>query len=180
MHRRLRIRQRMFFNFSRLIFAVFLLSAAIVCANAQFPDAAPDKEDYPKTVKETLAKGRIDREKKDFEELVERGEEAAKISDEISKSFAKHNNFTSDDKKKLDRLEKLVKKIRSELGGDDDDSVENKPSSISAAVKTLQDTTVDLVDTIKKSTRYSVSVAAIESSNALLKIVRFIRIGELN
>ncbi len=167
----------MFFNFPRLIFAVLLISAASICALAQFPDTEPSKEDYPKTVKETLAKGRIDREKKDFQQLIERGEEAAKISGEISKSFAKYNKFSSDDQKKLDRLEKLVKKIRSELGGDDDDSVEDKPSSISAAVKTLQDTTGNLVNMIKKSTRYSVSVTAIESSNALLKIVRFIRFG---
>ncbi|CAN5343591.1 hypothetical protein BH20ACI1_BH20ACI1_03650 [soil metagenome] len=167
----------MFFNFPRLIFAVLLISAAIICVNAQFPDAAPNKEDYPKTVKETLAKGRIDREKKDYEQLIERGEEAAQISSEISKSFAKHNKFSSEDQKKLDRLEKLVKKIRNELGGDDDDSAEDKPSSISVAVKTLQEKTANLVDTIKKSTRYSVSVAAIESSNALLKIVRFIRFG---
>lgn len=167
----------MFFNFPRLIFTFLLVSSAAVCAAAQFPDTAPNKEDYPKTVKETLAKGRIDREKKDYEQLVERGEEAVKISDELSKSFAKHNKFSSEDQKKLDRLEKIVKKIRNELGGDDDDSVEDKPSSISVAVKTLKETTTDLVNTIKKSTRYSVSVAAIESSNALLKVVRFIRFG---
>ncbi len=169
----------MFLNFPRLIFAVLLISSAAVCAFAQFPDTAPpNKEDYPKTVKETLAKGRIDREKKDYQQLIEHGEEAAKISDELGKSFAKHNKLSSEDQKKLDRLEKLVKKIRNELGGDDDnDSVEDKPSSISVAVKTLQDTATNLVDMIKKSTRYSVSVAAIESSNALLKIVRFIRFG---
>ncbi len=168
----------MFFNFSRLIFLVLLISAAAVCVSAQFPDTSPpDKEDYPKTVKETLAKGRIEREKKDYEELVGRSEEAVKISDELSKSFAKNNKFSSEDQKKLDRLEKLVKKIRSELGGDDDDVLDKNPSSISAAVKTLQETTANLVDSIRESTRYSVSVAAIESSNTLLKIVRFIRIG---
>lgn len=167
----------MLFNFPRLIFAILLISTAIICVNAQFPNAAPEKEDYPKTVKETLAKGRIDREKKDYQQLIERGEEAAKISSEINKSFAKHNKFSSEDQKKLDRLEKLVKKIRNELGGDDDDSDEDKPSSISAAVKSLQETTMNLIDMIKKSTRYSVSVAAIESSNALLKVVRFIRFG---
>lgn len=155
-----------------------MISAATVYVNAQFPDLIPpDKEDFPKTVKETLAKGRIEREKKDYEDLIERGEEAAKISGEIGKSFTKNKKFSSEDQKKLDRLEKLVKKIRGELGGGDDDEVEDKPSSLSAAVKTLQETTANLVEAIKKSTRYSVSVAAIESSNALLKIVRFIRIG---
>ncbi len=174
----------MFFNFFRLIFAVFLVSAAVVCVNAQFTDAGnsgrdgESKDDFPKTVKETLAKGRIDREKKDYEELVQRGEEAAKIGDEISQSFAKQNKLSSEDQKKLDRLEKLAKKIRSELGGDgEDDSDENRPSSTSAAIKMLQETTTNLVGMIKENTRYSVSVAAIETSNALLKVVRLLRFG---
>ncbi len=174
----------MFFNFFRLIFAFFLISAAIVCVNAQinFPDAASgigksadSKEDYPKNVQETLAKSRLEREKKDYQELVERGEEAAKISDELSKSFAKQNKFSAEDQKKLDRLEKLAKKIRSELGGDDDDAEENKISSISVAVKNLQETTSNLAEMIKTNTRYSVSVATIESSNVVLKIVRYLR-----
>lgn len=174
----------MVIKFFRIIFAVFLVSMAVVCANAQFSDAAASgrdsgsKEDLPKNVKETLAKGRIDREKKDYEELVRRGEEAAKISDELSKSFAKQNKLSSEDQKKLDRLEKLAKKIRSELGGDgEDDSDENRPSSTSAAIKMLQETTTNLVGMIKENTRYSVSVAAIETSNALLKVVRLLRFG---
>ncbi len=174
----------MLFQFFRLIFIVFLVSTAAVCANAQFPDASAtgrdsgSKEDLPKNVKETLAKGRIDREKKDYEELVQRGEEAAKISAELSKSFTKQNKLSSEDQKKLDRLEKLAKKIRSELGGDgDDDSDDDKPSSTSAAIKMLQETTTSLVGMIKENTRYSVSVAAIETSNALLKVVRLLRFG---
>jgi len=177
----------MIFNFFRLIFAVFLVLTAIICANAQvtMPDASSrsgrsneSQEDLPKNVKETLAKSRIDRDKKQYEELIQRGEEAAQLSDELGKSFVKQNKFSSEDQKKLDRLEKLVKKIRKELGGDDDEnSDEGKPSSMPTAIKTLQETTTKLVDMIKKSTRYSISVAAIESSNALLKIVRFIRFG---
>ena len=171
-------------KFFSIIFAVFLMSAAVVCVNAQFSDAADSgrnsagKEDLPKNVKETLAKGRIDREKKDYEELVQRGEEAAKIGDELSKSFAKQNKLSSEDQKKLDRLEKLAKKIRNELGGDgDDDSDESRPSSTSAAIKMLQETATSLVGMIKENTRYSVSVTAIETSNALLKVVRLLRFG---
>ncbi len=168
----------MFTTFSRLFFAVLLFASAVTYADAQFRDPAPEKEEYPKTVKETLAKGRIDREKKEFQQLIERGEEAVEISSELDKSFTKQKKLSSEDQKKLDRLEKLIKKIRDELGGDDDDEVdENKPSSMSVALKMMRETSLNLVDTIKQSTRYSISVAAIESSNALLKIVRFLRFG---
>jgi hypothetical protein len=146
----------------------------------------PQKEDLPKNIKETLAKQRIEREKKDYEELLQRSEEAVKLSQELEKSFTNSNQLSAEDQKKLDRLEKLVKKIRSELGGDDDggepEAVEKdkpeKPSTIGSAFKTLQSNTAQLFDEIKKSTRYSVSVVAIQTSNALLKLVKFIRFGK--
>jgi hypothetical protein len=42
----------------------------------------------------------------------------------------------------------------------------------------LQNNTVKLVDELRKTTRYSVSVVAVESSNLLLKVVRFLRFGK--
>ena len=153
--------------------------------NAQQVDAssrgdAPQKEDLPKGIKETLAKGRIDREKKSFAELIERGEEAVKLSDELEKSFVQNNQLSPDDRKKLDRLEKLVKKIRVEIGGkdeanNDNSESDNQPLSMQNALKFLQTNTVKLVDELKKTSRYSISVAAVESSNLLLAVVRFLR-----
>ncbi len=170
------------FKFFHFIFAVFFVSTAIVCVNAQ-SDAStrngrPNPSDeLPKSIKETLAKSRIDREKKDYEELIKRGEEAAKLSQELEQSFTKNNQLTHEDQKKLDRLEKNLKKIRSELGGDSDEEKEN-PLSVVNAFKALRSYTSTLVDELKKTTRYSISATAIETSNAVLKIVRFIRLGK--
>jgi oligoendopeptidase F len=144
------------------------------------------KEDLPSNIKETLAKQRIAREKKDYEELLQRSEEAVKLSDELEKSFANSNQLSSDDQKKLDRLEKLVKKIRNELGAGDDgesditdgDDKDKQPSTLINAFKILQSNSSQLFDEIKKSTRYSVSVVAIQTSNFLLKLVKFIRFSK--
>lgn len=167
-------------KFFHFIFALFLVSTAIVGVKAQGDatnrNGRPRNEDLPKSVKETIAKGRIDREKKDYEELIMRGEEAAQLSEELEQSFAKNNQLTSDDQKKLERLEKTLKKIRSELGGDDDDDDES-PASTQTALKRLQNYTLNLVEELKKTTRYSISASAIETSNAILKLVRFIRQG---
>ena len=131
----------------------------------------------PKGIKETIAKSRIDREKKDYQELITRSEETAKLSRELEQSFTKNNQLTSDDQKKLEKLEKNLKKIRSELGAEgDDDPV--SPLTISNAFEKLQDYAAVLTDEIKKTTRYSISASAIETSNALLKIIRFIRLGK--
>ena len=163
-------------KFSRSIFTLFFMMLAVGFAYAQ-----PEKEELPKGIKETLAKGRIEREKKDYEELHGRGKEAVKLSDELEKSFSQNNQISADDRKKLDRLEKLVKKIREGIGGkDDDETVEfaERPSSIFSALKTLQSNTIKLVDELQKTSRYSISVVAVESSNLLLKVVSFLRLGK--
>ncbi len=170
-----------------ILFAFLFATATFGQIDASTPNgkSAEQKEDLPKNIKETLAKQRIERDKKDFAELLDRCQEAIKLSDELEKSFITSNRISNDDMKKLARLEKLVKKIRSELGGEDDseqsnnDSVSNpeNPTTVISALKTLQSKTSQLFDEIKKSTRYSVSVIAIQTANVLLKLVKFIRFG---
>ncbi|MCY7375425.1 MAG: hypothetical protein LH472_05580 [Pyrinomonadaceae bacterium] len=170
----------MFRNFINLTFTLFLVLTTVAFANAQ-ADASthsgkPPKEDLPKGIQESLAKQRIEREKKDFDEMLERGEEALKLTEQLEKSFAQNNHFSTEDQKKLERLEKVVKKIRNEMGGDgDDETIENKPSSIADALKILKNGTSSLVDELKKTSRYTISVVAVQSSNALLNVVQFLR-----
>lgn len=163
--------------FFRFFLVVFFAAAANFAVNAQ-SDASGrnqnEKEEMPKGIQESLAKQRIERDKKDFAELLSRSEEALKISGELEKSYVQNNSFSSEDQKKLDRLEKVVKKIRNEIGGDDDDE-EETPSSMLLALKNLQSNTLQLVEELKKTSRYSISVVAVESTNALLGLVKFLR-----
>jgi len=171
------------YSFFRLIFIFLAVFSAALGVQAQSNTtdtsgkSAFDKEDLPKNIKESLAKSRIEREKKDYDELLKRGEEALKLGEELEKSFAQNNRFSSDDQKKLDRLEKLVKKIRKELGGDEMEEQEN-PSTNQNAVKLLQSKSATLFTELKKASRHSISVLAIESSNSLIKAVRFLRFGK--
>ena len=111
--------------------------------------------------------------------MIKRGDEALELSEDLEKAFAANNSLSAEDRKKLERLEKIVKKIRSDLGGDDDGKAvqtddENTPLTMGNAFQVLRENTVKLVDIMKKSTRYSVSAVAIESSNVLLKVVKFL------
>ncbi len=175
----------MVFGFTRTIFTLIFIALAMISANAQTEPSTPGgsqkKEELPKGIQESLAKQRIEREKKDFAELLSRGEEAVKISSELEKSFAQTKQLSTDDRKKLDRLEKIVKKIRNEIGANDEESTEaeSKPLSVPNALDSLQDNASKLVDELKKNTRYTISVVAVESSNLLLKVVRFLRIGKI-
>lgn len=171
-------------RFLQIVFFVSLFAFGSICAAAQFdvstPSGNPRKEELPPSIKENLAKGRIEQEKKEYEELLTRADEALKLSGDLEKSFAANNKLSSADLKKLEKLEKVVKKIRKDLGGDDDDDAadEKAPSTVESAFKSLRDNTTKLFDELKKSTRYTISALAIQSSNALLKVVRFLRFAK--
>lgn len=170
----------MYRNLSTILFLIFALGLFSVSTSAQIdastPWGKPQEEPLPKNVQETLKKGELDQLKKEHEEMLENGQEAVKLSEEVEKAFNKNNKLSSADVEKLERIEKLLKKIRKELGGDDeDDETEDKPSSIKNAIETMKESAANLYDELKKTSRYSISVVAIQSSNSLINIVRFIR-----
>ncbi len=178
------------FNF--ICAGIFIL-AFFCCASAQaLPDASsasgrsdPAKEtDLSDGVKESLAKQRIKKEEQEYQELVKRGEEAARLGSELNKSFETAQEFSPEDRKKLERFEKLVKKIRVVLGAEDDKDSrpENEVEKIYGrreAAKILEEDAGNLLSEIKKIGRYSISVVAIENSNTLLKVLRFLRFSKI-
>ncbi|HQU84743.1 MAG TPA: hypothetical protein PKY59_16510 [Pyrinomonadaceae bacterium] len=179
----------MFRNICKILFLSAFFTLSAVCCFAQNDNGRniPNKEDLPKNIQESLEKKRIEQEKKDHEELLKRAEEAIKLSNELQDSYDKNKNLSADDKKKLEKLEKLLKKIRKDLGGDDDNgeksdndtdsTKEDKPSTIFGALKKLTSDSVSLLDELKKTSRFSISVVAIQSSNTILKVIRFLRFG---
>jgi len=140
---------------------------------------------------EQLEKLRIEHEKKEHGELVSRAEQALRLSEELERSITQNPELGEKDLEKLQSFEKLVRKIRSELGakdsdssGDkgngeddnfDDDPEEKPPNDVVSAFKSLRQSTIKLVDEIRKSTRFTISATAIRSSNAVLKLTRAIR-----
>ena len=145
-----------------------------------------DDEDKPTSYKESIEKLRIEKDKKDHQEMVDRGEEAVKLSDEVKKSFEENGKLSNEDLAKVAKVEKIVKKIRTELGGNDDDGDDkdqasgDKPGgdlSLAGAVDSLQSKANALYDELKKTTRFTISAAAIFSTNAVLKLAQTLRFG---
>jgi hypothetical protein len=78
--------------------------------------------------------------------------------------------------KKVDRLEKLTKKIRGEAGGEDDDvQIIDTPANLSAAVCQIADTADLLSKEVQKTPRQVVSAAVIDRANVLLQLVKILR-----
>lgn len=165
------------------LFAILLTAAgsAVFGQGEGRPQGVTKVEDLPKNIRESLAKQRIEKERKEHEELIKRTEDALRLSEELEKSFADSSKVTTDDIKKLERLERMIRKIREDLGGEDEDpdvrENDDRPSSLPGAFEALQKGVTRLFDEVKKTTRHSISVAAIQSSNLILRVLRFIRVG---
>lgn len=177
------------------IFLLVLLTGTLIAQNADgtsslFPGRDP-REEQPKSIKEQLEKLRIEQEKKDHQAMLVRGDEALKLSEELEKRVNTTAHLDNKDREKLESLEKLLKKIRAELGGDDDsestpepvaetpDPTEarpnDRPKDVVDGIKSLRSTTVKLVDELKKTTRFTISAAAIQTTNAVLRITRILK-----
>lgn len=177
---------------ARLIIAVFVAAFAICGLSTELAAQGQNqssndsnnnsRKDPESSIAEMLAKQQIIRRKKEYEELLKRGEEALKLSEDLENSFADGPSLTSQDIQKLQTLEKVASKIRNELGGNDEgeedsNSAENEArQTFSSAFKALRTTTQKLVDELKRITRFSVSVIAIQTSNSVIRLARFLRI----
>jgi hypothetical protein len=176
---------------------LFGMTSAVVCQNNEFR-LPPTKSEAEKCLREEniceqLEKLRIAHEKKEHEEMVSRAEEALKLSEELEKSIVANPQLNERDREKLQSFEKLVRKIRSELGAKDVDADPDKndsndtesaddggdpspPKDVVSGFKVLRESTIQLVNEIRKSTRFTISAAAIATSNAVLKLTRILRI----
>ena len=113
--------------------SLFCLIGAVYCSAQAAADnqtsifGRPDeneREYRPRTIRDSLEKMRIEKEKKEYKRMLERGEQAVKIAAELESSLAQRGRLTQREKEKLAYVEKLAKQIRKELGGDDDDTEE--------------------------------------------------------
>ena len=170
------------FQISKYLLILFFISISVLSARAQqMPDASSadgkPREDFSTGIKETFAKQRIKAEEKEFSQLLDRSVEAAKIGDELYRSFEANQKLMPEDAKKTEQLEKLVKKIRGELGSEKVEVGLFDGSSVSfnSALENIKDISANLASELKKQGRFSISVAAVESSNKLLELVRFVR-----
>ena len=171
------------------IIAAAFVAAISAGAQAQAPSALqeePPKAGRPQPQRrparmgspeeEMLRRAEIRHEEENHKEMVERADEAAQIGDDILASFTRNNSLTRDDLKRLERLEKLARKIRGGAGGsDDDEQLRDPPGKIEGAVKKLAELSGALKESVSKTSRLVISAAVIERSNEVIELIRHIR-----
>ncbi|HEY8205443.1 MAG TPA: hypothetical protein VIF81_11995 [Pyrinomonadaceae bacterium] len=176
------------------ISVVLILAAGLapVCAQSQPRPSSPppppssqqpDLGDKPDNdvdfgSRETDARTRLilKAERKAYEEHVGRAKEARDIAAELKTRYLTSNVLNAADQKKLERLEKLTRRIRNDVGGSESDADPNDlPNTISQAVNLLADMAKELSDQVEKTPRRVVSTSIIDQANKLLALIQFVR-----
>ena len=166
-----------------LIFTILIFAGTAPAQTADdwFPSPFGDRRerDVSPVFKEMLSKQRVLHDKKEFAELQQRVDDALRLSEALFRASNNKQPLAPYDRDKLLELEQVVKNIRDDLGADDpgdSDGLDREPESLPAAVKSLQEMTASLVGELKNATRFTISAKAIEKSNSVLQLIRFIRL----
>ena len=118
----------------------------------------------------------LKKEKKDYEEHVERAKEVRDAAAELQKIYETARSFNAADYKKLERLEKLTRRIRNEVGGEKTDAdPKDLPQQKAEAVPLLAAMAKELCDEVEKTPRRVISASIIDQANKLIALIQYLR-----
>jgi len=113
---------------------------------------------------------------KEYKQNVDRAREVAELGAQLRDALKEGRPFGREETKKLERLEKLTRKIRDEAGGsDEEDLINNPPGKLDSALSRLADIAESLFTAVQKTPRQVISAAVIEKANALLQLAKVTR-----
>lgn len=163
-----------------LIFCVASAVAAQSSRESRFPSSTRERENEASPLgspeDELRHRVAIRHEEKSYRDNLERARESAQLGADLRASFAQHQSLSREDIKKLERMEKLARKIRSGVGGSDDDEVlKDPPDNLDAALTRLAELSEQLHKNVEKTSRLVVSASVVERSNEMIELIRLIR-----
>ncbi|HEU4596486.1 MAG TPA: hypothetical protein VFS10_15225 [Pyrinomonadaceae bacterium] len=175
---------------SRILFiipALLVILSATASAQTTIPRDLPDASSSSPSsnqraprlgspAEEIIRRAEIKHAEEQHQEMVERADETVELAGELHAAFQTSKALNREDLKKLERMEKLARKIRGSAGGDDDKlALKETPPHLGAAVELLNEISSELKKGVSKTSRLVVSGAVIERSNELIELIRFIR-----
>jgi len=170
-----------------LIFATLVGSSVAV---AQIPRPSPtpppppvdgsikNQDDTPLTTfeEELRAKRAIRMAEKDHEENLKRAREIAQLGKDLHDSLKNKPVLDRDSLKKVERLEKLTKKVRSEAGGEDEEvEISNRPADLPSTLTQIAEASESLSKNVIDTPRQVVSASVIVKANVLLELIKMVR-----
>lgn len=140
---------------------------------------APQRSDeVPLTTieEEMNAKRALKLAAKEHEENLDRAREIGQIGKELRDSLKDKTSIQRECLKKVDRLEKLTKKVRGEAGGEDEEvNITNRPTDIASATTQIAEVSESLSKDVLNTPRQVVSLSVIGRANVLLELIKMLR-----
>ena len=171
-----------------LIVTTFLICSSVTLAQKPMPRstpppppdgiAKPGREEAPLTTfeEEMRMKRAIKLAEKEHQENVNRAHEIAQLGKELNESLKGQSSIDRNAVKKIERLEKLTKKIRGEAGGEDEEvEIANRPSDLSSAATQIAEAAETLSKDVQNTPRQVVSASVISNANVLLELIKMLR-----
>jgi hypothetical protein len=113
---------------------------------------------------------------KDHQENIDRADEIQKLAKEINESLKGKTVIDREGLKKIERLEKLTKKVRGEAGGEDEEiTILNPPKDLPAAACQIAEKAESFSKEVKNTPRQVISASVISSANVLLELIKLAR-----
>ena len=125
--------------------------------------------------REMRAKLALRNDKRLYDENLARAKETAEIASQLLESYHAKKSFSSEDNKKLERIEKLTRRIRNEAGGTDTDIEIEVSPVIETAMKTVADVAEELRKEVEKTPRHVISTTVIDQANKLIGLIQHVR-----
>jgi hypothetical protein len=147
-------------------------------ANPMSADKNGDDDDPPLTTyeEEIRAKRLIKIAEKEHQDNINRAREISQLGKQMQETLKTRSALDREDGKKLERIEKLTRKIRGEAGGGDDEvKLENRPTDLAATLTRVAEVTESLSKNVQNTPRQVVSAAVIDNANVLLELIKILR-----
>jgi vacuolar-type H+-ATPase subunit I/STV1 len=140
-------------------------------------DTSKDDPRFGSPEAEMRSKLEIKEEKKKYDEHVARAKEVSQLATQISQSYETHKALSPDDGKRLERLEKLTKRIRNDAGGENESNEDTQevPPGTEDRIKKVSSMAEELEKLVENTPRNVVSAAVIDQANKLLCVIQHVR-----
>jgi len=159
-----------------LIFPALARAQTLPPAPSQMDPSSTRERPLSEAEEEMRAKQAIKFAEKEHRENLDRAKEIANIGKELKTAASNALLMSRDSEKKIERLEKLARKVRGEAGGDDQEvELKNRPSDLPSALALAGEAAETLSKEVQNTPRQVVSAAVIENANVLLELIRLMR-----
>ena len=168
-------------------FLVLFANVAVAQTNTQKtqttrpPEAdksSSSDDDAPLTTfeEEIRAKRAIKIAEKEHQANLDRAREISQLGKVLQERLKQGKALDREDNKKLERLEKLTKKVRGDAGGEASEvKLDSQPGDLAATVNRLVEVTESLSKSVQSTPRQVVSTTVIDNANVLLELIRMMR-----